>query len=299
VRILADHHHGVLWEALALLFVDRAVLGPAELWAWADGQYVARRDTLEPWPIVDDFPPRGVWAVSDAFVRAHPPDVVLATAPSTRPGLASLAREHGALFVEQLANEWDEPIGGGAVLRSMNLASGARPGIVYHPEFHRVPAGVEVRPAVVAAFHNSLLTNGCGHAWAGLARAMPERDFRLYGAPPWEVYPHQVAAAMGAAGWIYHDKTADGYGFAVHEAFASGRPVAGHARHYAGKLAEPLWLDGVTCLDLGDNLDTAAARIRATDPVEMGARAAARFAELVDFAEEARAIGEYLGARLG
>lgn len=283
IRILADRHHGVLWEALAMLFVDRAILGPCELLAFADGYYVPPE--AERFEIISDFPPRIVEAVSESYVRANRPDYIIATAPNTRGRLQTLARELGAVYVDQCGNEWDPPIGS-VVLRSMTL-DGA-PGVLYHPEFHRVPPG-EPNRHLIAAFHSSLLTNGCTDTWTGLQDAMPDYEFRLYGVLPLAVEPHRVAPAMAEAGWIYHDKTNDGYGFGVHEAFASGRPVIGHARHYEGKLAGPLWVPGVTYVE------PEAALIRAADWEQMASAAQARFAELVDFDAEAKAIADYLG----
>jgi hypothetical protein len=61
----------------------------------------------------------------------------------------------------------------------------------------------------------------------------------------------KVADVMRASGWIWHDKRiGDGYGHVVHTAAAMGRPLIGHASHFAGMMAEPFWQDMRTAIDL-------------------------------------------------
>jgi len=110
-----------------------------------------------------------------------------------------------------------------------------------------------------------------------------------------------VAERMRAAGWVWHDKAGyrgatpgDGYGHVLFNAASIGRPLIGHASHYAGQMGEGLWIDGETCIDLDRHSpEDALRRIRTIGPREhedMGAAIRGRFDTLVDFDAEAEAI---------
>jgi len=270
VRVLLDRHHGVLHEALCILFEDRFGWETA---VWIDGQYVTG-------PPMMDFPPRTSLTLSSETVREWRPDFVIASVFGTRQPMKALAKEVGAVYVDHVGNAWDAPISDHA-LRSV----AGDYGILYHSEFHRVPY-TEPTGNRIGSFHGSLAVSPCRAHWDRAHREHPEWDFQLYGVAENPLYPWQVAQAMADCFAIWHDKDADGYGFTVHETFASGRPVIGHAGHYAGKLAEGLWERGVTYLEPDDDLSKADAA--------MGQRALARFEALVDFDAEADAIREYL-----
>lgn len=272
MKVLADLHHGILWEALAILFEDRFGW---ELRAWRDGIYVNADQHHS------DFPPRRITVESDPV--AWLPDIVIATVSTDRVPMRRLARAVGALYVDQTGNAWDEPIGD-VVLRSMVLPDD--PGVLYHPEFHRVrwtkPSGHRV-----GVFHGTFPGLYCYADWARMATA----DWTIYGTIDSLLKPFEVAHARASCVGTWVCKDADGYGFAVHEAFASGRVIIGHASHYAGQLAEPLFIRGKTYLEPGDDIAAALA-----DPVPWGRAARERFNEVVDFDAEADAIAAYLAA---
>lgn len=275
MRVVADLHHGVLWEALAILFSDRYGW---ELVAWADGHYQPDRG-LSKWTTHADFPPRSVQVVSTDWIREHGAQLLVATVGANRQPMKALAAEIGAIYLDHVGNAWDEPIGE-AALRSVAGSYG----IPYHPEFHRVP----YRPPNgnrIGAFHGSLAVSACRTHWDRAMRDHSEYDFQLYGTTANPLFPYQVAGAMADCLAIWHDKDADGYGFTVHEAFASGRAVIGHGAHYTGKFAAPLFVRGVTYLEPEDEL---------RGLVDIGLAARERFAALVDFDAEAAAIRAYL-----
>lgn len=279
MKVLADLHHGVLYEGLAMLFEDRYGW---EMRAWVDGYYVT-----EPGPRWVDFPPREITALTTDHAEWWRPDYVVSTVGRTRHAMKDLAHLWGAVYVDHVGNAWDEPIGD-LVLRSVAGSYG----IPYHPEFHRVeyrdPSGNRI-----GAFHNSLATSPCRELWDEAQSLFRDWDFVLYGTPDNPLYPWQVAEAMRDCAVIWHDKEADGYGFTVHEAFASGRPVVGH-NHYQGKFAEPLWTieTAITLSDsvrpLNDLLVFPERRTR------MGRSAIANFDLHVDFDREAQDVFDYL-----
>lgn len=277
MRVISDHHHGVLWEALALLFVDRFGW---ELLAWADGHYQKDRG-LSRWTFHTDFPGRLVEVVSDSWLDANGADMVIGTTGMNRARMQALARRLGAVYVDQVGNPWDTPTSSN-VLRSMTLHGD--PGILYHPEFHRLPYR-KPKGRRVGSFHTSFATLPCRDLWDRVA----EPGWVIYGTEEHPLHPWQVAQARQNCAAIWVCKDQDGYGFAVHEAFASGRPVIGHRSHYEGKLAEPLFERGVTYIEPEDDIAALLA-----NPVPMGLAAKQRFEALVDFDAEAKAIREYL-----
>src|SRR6185503_15790098 len=105
------------------------------------------------------FPPRTGFTMSTEQVKAFRPDFVIATAPTTRSKMRSLAMDIGAVYVDQVGNAWDDPIGD-VILRSV---SGDK-GILYHPEFHRIPYQEPTRRRV-GSFHSWLATSPCREQW--------------------------------------------------------------------------------------------------------------------------------------
>lgn len=264
-----------------MLFVDRAILGECDLVAWADGIY--QKGGKGRAPGRSEFG-RTVEVADTDWLLEHGADIVIGTTGVNRVRMRALADQLDALYVDHVGNPWDFTTGE-TVLRSMVI--GGPQGILYHPEFHRVP-WTPPKGKRVGVFHTSFATLPCRSLWDALC----DPEWVMYGSEvPLE--PGEVAQARSAcvAAWVCKDQ--DGYGFAVHEAFASGRPVIGHAAHYTGKLAEKLFVRGVTYVEPEDDV-----RAVLADPEPMGRAAMARFAQLVDFDAEATAIAEYLGSRL-
>jgi hypothetical protein len=98
-------------------------------------------------------------------------------------------------------------------------------------------------------------------ALTDLAPSIPEMDWRVYGAyggAPLDEYAagnisvcSQVADAMADSDVAWHAKAwSDGFGHVIHNWFAIGRPVFGIESYYANQLAGPLWIDGVTSIDI-------------------------------------------------
>jgi hypothetical protein len=99
-------------------------------------------------------------------------------------------------------------------------------------------------------------------------------------------------------GW--HDKvTGDGFGYVIHKWASVGRPLIGHASHYARQTASDLWEDRVTCIDLDLHSPSEAARLmNQLDPAEMGYTIARRVRERIDFAADAERVADALGLRV-
>jgi hypothetical protein len=333
LRILADFHHHALWQSYVLLArrFGWELYRPIGM-EWFDAGYwqfekkfhgdLVARQYLSTLP--DDVdrgdhserpdrknPGETFRMVTLDQFRAQHWDVVVASVPDNERGFASLAGAVGAKYVVQVGNEGQHI---DRSLRPIVLASAANiaydVGVTYHQEFdlgtfrYEPPTGF----GPVSSFVNCFPETPEYPRFLDLARAHPDLDCRVfgaYGSAPLDEFAQgdieatpAVANAMRASGLIYHAKYwSDGYGHVIHNAFAVGRPVLGSLRYYQHKMAEPLWVEGVTSFDI-DRLgsrDEAADLIRSlrADPeryVRMCEAAAARFREVVDFDAEAEAI---------
>jgi len=104
---------------------------------------------------------------------------------------------------------------------------------------------------------------------------------------------------MAGADFGWHDKAqGDGFGHVIHAWAAVGRPLIGHASHYAGKMGSAFWTPE-TSLDLDRmTIPEVVERVRTITPSEhraMCERIRAIFDEVYRPDEEAAAIAEFLG----
>jgi len=252
--------------------------------------------------------------------RAMRFDIVLSSLAHNHEGLARFAAENGATFGLQIGNvrfgeqdmaedRWD--------LAAFGLVSGRmplvppKPHVVYHQEFalsdfryEPPPRGDRLR---ISSFVQCYPESPTYVALTAIAPTAPEFDWRVYGAyggAPLDGYAAGnvdtcagVAEAMRASDVAWHAKAwSDGYGHVIHNWFAVGRPVFGIESYYRDQLAGPLWLDGITSIDIErrsqEEVRAELRRLR-EDPdhhLRMCEAAAARFREIVDFDAEAEAI---------
>lgn len=257
-------------------------------------------------------------------------DLVISSLPHNDEGFYRFAQQTGARFVVQVGNHmqdsrWDlaDAILASSTLPGLTERSQwatpvtymGKPCVIYHQEFdmgifrQRAPvAGREV-----ASWVNCFAETPVYPAFREFARRTADDfDWKVYGsygsAQPDELAAGdvslvpEVAARMSQARVIWHQKSwSDGFGHVVHNAFALGRPVVGVPRYYHDKLAGPLFVEGVTSFDVEahseDELVAIMRRLRDDDAyhAEISDNAARRFREVVNFDEEAAAIGRMLG----
>lgn len=136
-----------------------------------------------------------------------------------------------------------------------------------------------------------------------LEKALPEYNFKSFGAGCRDDGIHGrsvVADKMREAQWIVHFKwSGDGFGHVIFNSFAVGRPAIIKAEYYKNKLAEPLLLDGETCIKVdGRSTGEVAEMIREYSKPEkytkMVNRCRERFDEIVDYDEEAGELTNFL-----
>lgn len=87
-----------------------------------------------------------------------------------------------------------------------------------------------------------------------IEKLMPDWDFKSYGGQCRDgaVGPANILAdRMREARFIWHTKAGgDGYGHIIHNVPAVGRPLIVKKLYYANKMAEPLLIDGETCVTI-------------------------------------------------
>lgn len=254
-----------------------------------------------------------------AQAREFKPDIVIATVAHNHEGFARFASEVGATFGIHLGNvrfstidmaedRWDLAAFG--IVTSIMPGPITKPHVVVHQEFsledfrHEPPE--EHERVVVSSFVNCFPENSQGyHTFREVADLATEIDWRIYGSYgqlPRDEYAAldlprcaMVGEHMRASDIAWHTKQwSDGFGHVVHDWFAVGRPVIGFESYYRDQLAGPLWVEGVTSIDItGRSADDIRRIVRSLDyetRVRMGDAAAARFRELVDFDEEEQTI---------
>lgn len=282
MNVLADRHHSGLYRSLQLLG-DR--LGWKELWTpvgmdwwnagiWNFGRRTYGDDRLAQqfingpeWETADgcywtrdpEYPRTSIYGVSLAEARRMKWDLVIASAEDNQWGFADFAKGVGARFVMQVGNtgqtvDWS--------LDPLALVSSEVPivgrGIRYHQEMD--PVYRERPPAQadrwsIRSFVNCMPSMpGCADVLAQARSLTPDFRWGIHGidGPDGVVKPTSALAdLMAASGFGWQDKAqGDGYGHVIWGWAAIGRPIVGHASHYRGKLAEVLWQDGRTCIDL-------------------------------------------------
>ncbi len=339
-NVLVDRHHAGLYRSLQLLG-DRlgwTLFTPIGLdWMteriWSFGMNIPGRteDLAQQYLVPHEgiWEPLGVRYVTEdtefpgVRIEGIPLDVarqmrwdfVIATLDDNQWGFSRFAREVGAQFVVQVGNTgqyvaWNlDPL---AIVSSEVPIVGR--GVRYHQEMDPV-ASVFADPAqwvgyrgpFVASFVNCFPSIGpCYVLWREAQEAIGW-TFAEYGIDGSDgvVKPiDRVWRRMARSMFGWHDKVhGDGFGHVIHGWAAVGRPLIGHGSHYAGKMAEPFWQHGVTCIDLDRVSVTEAARMVrdiAADPArhaEMCHAIRAVFDQVYHPEQDAAAIADLLGIR--
>ena len=341
MRVLLDRHQADLFRAMQRLLEDRLGLEvwtpmgrewwDEEIWQFGAcfGDDRLARQYIHPDARHKEVGP-GEWVTYDT---AHPEvpircvslerarelgawSLAVATVQENQPGFHRFAGDQGAQFVVQVGNtgqriEWDlDP----AVISSSEMPIVGR-GVVAHQEFDSQQGGAFgfADPAMcdrgqVRNFVN--LIHRIPQSWADFLAA--ERELEQYGFT-FHAHGHEgrdaviqpssrIAGLMAASGWGWHVKpVGDGFGHVIHGWAAIGRPLIGRSEYYKGKLAEPLWEDLVTCVDLsvrplGEALDLI--RQISSDPekhAEMCRAIRERFDAAVDYDRDEARVRELLG----
>lgn len=290
MNALIDRHHHGLFYGLQLLFEDRLggkVYTPIGHDWWDQGYWrfgeVFGDDRLAqqylnetPWMgegiaynVDQHHPERRMAGVTLEAARGLQWDYVVATVQENQAGFKRFADEVGAKFVYQVGNhnqqvDWSlDPL----ALVSSEIPIAGR-GVVIHQEFdfdtvfaYREPNGERT----IRSFVNCLGSTSCGALFDQARILLPEFTFGVHGidGPDGNIETvTEIADLMAGSAFGWHDKVqGDGFGHVIHDWAAVGRPLIGHASHYAGLMAEGFWQDMVTCIDLDKHSISEAAEL--------------------------------------
>lgn len=230
-------------------------------------------------------------------------DIIISSIPQHIPIYNRLIAEHQpkAKHVFQVGNAWTSLPGVENVLCSTAPFDTTQNIVFYHQEFDLDVYNYEppsVHNVVNSYVHYMKRPNLMGPVAAGL----PGWTFNRYGAG---MNSHldghkKMAAAMKNSAFTWHYKPeGDGYGHSIHSSYACGRPALIWKSHYRGKLADALFQDGVTCIDMESKnvTDQIKALQHFSQPEEhtkMCDAAYNKFKEVVNFDEEAARIKTFM-----
>lgn len=204
----------------------------------------------------------------DGFM-ANDFDIVIASIPQHIEPFRRLCDMHPSKpkLIYQIGNAWPQTpdialVDG--ILSSAHIDWGtgrnfySKPFVEYHQEFdlnvfnYREPTGSLLVSSFVNCFSEASIF---GFDWAifqAVEKALPNFTFKSYGGQCRDGAMHgskELSDKMADSCFIWHTKYGgDGYGHVIHNAAACGRPLIVRKEYYRGKLAEPLLVDGETCI---------------------------------------------------
>jgi len=330
MKIFADLHQGALSYSLHLFFEKRLgweLFNPIGMDWRTEGfwQYSQLEDTIHSYlDLKDDYKNKGThfehwdpdfeWTqkflVLDQFKKMNL-DAILCSVGSHEDTFFDLRQrlKPEAKLIRQIGN-WNEEVD---FNKSRNLMISVGPFVCpeginyvcYHQEFdtkdwkYIEPKNFKTIKTFINCHHDSVDYD----LWPIYRDALSEFKFLEHGilGDDGNVSPQRaVREAMAGSGFIWQVKLGgEGFGHVIHNAYALGRPCIVKGSYYRGKMAEPLLLDGVTCIDLekgslGENIE----KIRYfSEPVrfrQMSKNAYARFKQVCDFDREEKGLREFL-----
>lgn len=332
MKVFADLHHGALSYSLHLLFEKRLgweLYNPIGLDWYKRGywQYSHLKDTINSYLDIKkdfkdcgyhythwdpDFEWRQKFVTLEQFIKTEW-DVLICSVGPHEDTFFNLRNKYKprAKLIRQIGN-WNEEVD---FNKSKNLMISVGPFICpdyvnyicYHQEFdtrkwkYRKPANFET----IKTFINCFRDTEEFELWPIYKAELKEFTWKMHGigGDDGNISPQKaVLEAMAGSGFIWHVKLGgEGFGHVIHGAYALGRPVITRGSFYEGKMAEPLLIDGVTCIDLDNGgLEENVKKIRYfSEPrrfLKMSRAANARFREVCDFDKEEKALRGFMKA---
>lgn len=316
--------HGMEWYEAGIFNFERARLGDAVarqfLEPWHVDAQVRDTELVETGPLrtlsyslrPGTTHPSPQKRVTLEQARDLKPDVIISTLVENDLGWYGFAQEVGATFGIQVGNQGAAAAWSVAEFAMLSVTTPDlkpwRPHVYYHQEFSLA----DFYPDGGLGGLQSKEVATCVQCYAGgpdyglflqlAARTEPEATWRHYGHCGVEdehfggnsPTTKGVAERMHKARVAWHWKRwSDGYGHVIHNWAAIGRPMLVTSTYYQDKLAAPLFVEGRTSFNLEDKtvdeLEAIVRRLLQDDDLytRMSHDAAARFAEVVDFAAEA------------
>lgn len=330
MKVFADKHHGALSYSLHLLFEKRLgweLYSPIGMEWRTEGywQYSQLEDTIHSYlDITKDYDDIGHcvvhWDPDFEWYQNHLTfkqflktdiDIIIASVGDHEDTFFDLIQRHkpDAKLIRQIGN-WDEEVD---FNKSKNVMISVGPFvcpdfvnyICYHQEFdikkwkYTKPTNFKTIKTFVNCHHDTVDYK----LWPKYKKLLPEFRFFEHGIGGDDgcISPQKgVRSCMAASGFIWHVKLGgEGFGHVIHNAYALGRPCIVRGSYYSGKMAEPLLIDGVTCIDLEKgSLEENIKKIRYFSVPKrfnkMSENAYKRFKEVCNFDKEEKALRKFL-----
>lgn len=229
-------------------------------------------------------------------------DILLASMPAHIPTYRKLIQEYQpqAKFIFQAGNNWNS-LNVENLLTSAKQSYSSVPGAnvcFYHQEFDLdfYKPGPCANPRSILNLQHLA---GSADQLRQLEACLPGWDVKICGAGNRDgpVNELTLAQRIRDAGFIWHVKQQEGYGYNIHHAFACGRPMVVNAAWHQNYTAYPLYTDGTTVVDVSNKntQQTADALIKAADThQEWCENAYQRFTQVVNFDAEFEEIKKFL-----
>ncbi len=279
--ILADRHHEELYRSLGLFFEKRmggTLLTPIglewfpEWWKIAEPygndprtatQYLGLRGKE---PDVDGIVDMGDYkGITFEAFKHTPVDIIIASIPQHIPVYKKLmlCYQPQAKLIVQMGNMFHEIMNNLHEIPNLMSSSIELPvpgncnAVFYHQEFDTEifkPDNSTPENKVTSFLHLLPRTNH-GHYYYELREAMPTWDFKSYGSGCEDGAIREregIADEIRRSAWGWHCKWGgDGYGHALYNWYACGRPIITVIDDYKDKLGGELLTDEETCIDMG------------------------------------------------
>lgn len=330
MKVFCDFHHEDLYESLQLLFQKRMgwqLFRPIGMDWFKEGLWKLHGwpephpDTAKQYLDFYDAEPLGekLWkckkyifwpdsfqtGIELALAKETQFDFFLATIPENVPLFTEFARQYSpkAKILFQSGNQWSPAP---EVKNFLNSTAIPIPvgmhGVYYHQEFHQEWVKPDVRPMPNTMVSMQQIQPNPGrsrffaiekllHGWKCKEYGAQNRDGAIS-------IPREEFQKYADNAFFWHYKNmGEGYGFVIHKALATGRPVVCNYETLkncaVGKILEPGW----NCINVEGLSDEEVARqIQAAMPEhEKWAQAArSKFMEVVNFDAEFEAIKKFL-----
>jgi len=346
-KILADMHHGDLYESLRILFEDRLgweLYRPIGTEWYYDGYWKVydHPNTADQYLGISSLVPlsvnnipvtqehgnsawinriqlenrNGIYIIRDcnhggrnhkaitlAAAKDFGFDIVLSSMPVHFSLYENFRQQFcpNAKHIFQVGNvNWNVPPGAKNLLNSTTLDPGGVHSVRYHQEFSLTE--FSFKPCPNPRSLTNLMHIQAGHyarEFYDLKKLLRGWVVKDYGATNVDGPVDNISEVIQNSGFIWHCKRGgDGYGYNVHNAFACGRPMVTACSQYLGLMAEPLFMPGVTVIDLEKHgVAGVATKLKeaADDYDNWSRRTYAQFCAVVDFDKEFEQIKHFLG----
>lgn len=176
--------------------------------------------------------------------------------------------------------------------------------VIYHPEFslkdyRYVPPQTH---NMIRNFVNCMPQTKDAPMWNEYRSVMSDFVWKMHGilGEDGNIHSSMMPRAMRNTSFVWHVKYGgDGYGFTLHNAYASGRPCIVKKSYYVGQTAEALLDDSITCVDLdagtkSENIEKIRYFSKPETHLKMCENAYTRFNKVVNFDKEFEAIKQFL-----